>query len=116
MKRLARLTGALLIAGAAFGCARGEIPLMGLDDNGNPVDLYAPESLFRDKMIEAVKQVHEATAPVLKDTYKEKSAQLRTVVVGLGFNFEAGIGSIAKVGASPKVRFAFSNSQKPIVP
>lgn len=98
------------------GCSRGDIPMLGLDDDGKLVEVYASEKQFQSKLTEAVLQIHASTVPAIQATHQDRSAMLRSVIVGLGFNFEGGLGPIAKAGASPKVRFAFSNSQKPIIP
>jgi hypothetical protein len=107
------LAGALV---ALTGCSQQGIPMVGFDDNGNPVERYAEDAQFRDELSKATSQVNDSAFRALQAAPADQSGMLRSVVVGLGFNLSGGLGPIVTLGVSPKVRFVFSNSQKPIVP
>lgn len=98
------------------GCSGDGIPMYGLDDSGHFVERYTSEWQFKDELRKASTQVAESTFTALQSSPADRSGSLRSVIVGLGFNLQAGLGPIIAVGVSPKVRFAFSNSKKPIVP
>jgi hypothetical protein len=104
------------MAAALAGCSKEGIPLYGLDDSGRFIERYASEAQFRRELTKVSSQVSESAFAALSESPQERSGMLRTVVVGLGFNLQGGLGPIVTLGVASKVRFAFSNSQKPIVP
>lgn len=114
MKRKLLLFGALALC--LSGCASDGIPMIGLDDSGKMVERYASDGQFREELASATKQVTQATFEALQTAAQDQSGTLRSVVIGLGFNFQFGIEDIVTMGVQPKVRFAFSNSKNPIIP
>ncbi len=98
------------------GCAQDGIPLLGMDDSGSILERYASDEEFREELTKATSQVNHSTFTALRSSGQDQSGMLRTVVVGLGFTFQGGLGPFITASAQPKVRFGFSNSKKPITP
>ena len=90
--------------------------MLGLDEKGEYIERYVTQDQFSNELQKATAQVGESTFAALQASPADQSAMLRSVVVGLGFNLKAALGPVASITVNPRVRFAFSNSQKPIVP
>lgn len=108
----------VLVLFIAIGCKerRTGIAIVGLDSKGKPMDFFVDPKQYSDKLGELLSSVSDSTMPVLQDLPESKKWGLRTVLVGLGLNMEAGIEPILKVSASPKLKVVFSNSKKPSIP
>jgi len=98
------------------GCAQEGIPILGLDDNGRYIERYASDGELRNELMGVSTQVASSTFKALQSATQDQSGTLRTVVVGLGFNFSGGLGDFVTLGVSPRVRFIFSNQKNPFLP
>ncbi len=114
--RRALCTMAISFFLALSGCSRDGIPLLGLDNSGNFITRFASDRQFHDELSKASSQVNESTSIALRTSPQDQSGKLRTVAVGLGFNVTLGLGPALSIGASPRIRFIFSNSRAPIIP
>ncbi|MBI3543662.1 MAG: hypothetical protein HY075_10360 [Deltaproteobacteria bacterium] len=99
----------------ASGCNMNEIPLVGLDDNGNPTQVIIGKKDYSKNLGLAVNAVQDSAIPAVSRRSQSQPWLLRTIVLGLGVNTEIGIGAY-KVGALPKFRVALSNSTDPTLP
>jgi hypothetical protein len=102
-------------------CSSDGVPMIGLDDSGNPVERYVEEAILKEEFNRASGQVEDSTFVALKNELQSPAAMaqagsLREVVVGLGFNLSGGLGPVVTMGVSPKVRFVFSNRVEPVIP
>lgn len=109
--------GAALIAAALLsGCGKSGIPIIGLDKDGKEVTYYVPEKDYVENMGTIMMTAQESVYPALSENSRASSWHIRTLVLGLGFNLEFSAGPIITAGVQPRLRFAFSNSKKPILP
>ena len=107
-----------LMAVASFAQASwaGDIPMVGLDRDGSPVELFVKKEAYKKQLTQAVGGVQTSALPVLDKHEKGGAWKLRTIVIGIGLSIEVGIGPILKLSASPRFRAVFSNSNDPVVP
>ncbi|MBI3556952.1 MAG: hypothetical protein HY074_11870 [Deltaproteobacteria bacterium] len=108
----------LILIGAAApfaGCNSDGIPLIGLDDDKNPVEVLVSKADYAKRMGTAVTAVQDSALPALNRRALGGDWLLRTLVVGIGVNAEIGIGPY-KASALPKFRVVFSNSTDPTLP
>ncbi len=113
MKTRAIFLATLLISSIAVA---DEIAMVGMDDNGRPVEFVMEKSKYQKNLSAALDGVQIATLPVLNKHTLTGSWLMRTFILGVGFNIEAGIGPIVKLAAAPKFTVAFSNSTDPVLP
>ena len=98
----------LIIVMSIFGCA-GQLPLIGLDEEGNPIASRVDESKYIKHLSRGLISLQESVVPALeRATETEANWKLRTVMVGFGLKAEAGFGPF-KVGVAPRIRGAFTN-------
>lgn len=93
----------------------GEIPILELDENGNPTQKLAPKEEYSRRFEALAKSVHDSALPVLVDHDQNHKARLRTLVIGVGAEADVGIGPF-KIGAYPRFRMLFCNSRDITVP
>lgn len=93
-----------------------DLPLVGLDRDGNPVELFVKKEKYQKQMTEAIDGVQTSALPVLEKHEKSAPWSLRTIVVGIGLSVQVGIGPIIKLTAAPRFRALFSNSNDPVIP
>jgi hypothetical protein len=100
--------------------AADEIPLVGIDANGNEVKEYLMKDDYVQRMTTLLQSVEESTFPVL-DTVKpslsdsDRAWQLQSFTLGISLNLSIGI-SIFSFGISPAFTLVFSNNDQPIIP
>lgn len=88
------------------------IPVIGSDENNNPVQLWVSEKDYVEGVLAATTAIDETTLPVLKKREADSPWLLRTVVIGIGVNTQVGIGPF-QIGALPRFRMIFTNSSDP---
>lgn len=92
------------------------IPLVGLDKDGAPIEVVVPKEKYTVNLRKAVFAVETTALPVLQKKQEKKSSwMLRSAVFGLGVNPEVGIGEL-KFGFLPRFRIGFSNAKEPSMP
>lgn len=105
----------LLFAALLGGCA-GNLPIVGLDGSGRPVEARVSEAKYVERMTGALKAVCDSTLPALgRESGRAGDWELGDVGVGFAVRAEAGIGPF-KVGIRPSVRVVFSNHGAPPPP
>lgn len=109
------ITTGLLCALAFGGCRHVDVPLVGLDEQGNSVSISMPAEKYGKNLSTAIASVHESVIPALAGRSERGGLALRTVAVGAGVSAEVGIGPL-KVGAFPRFRLMFTNSKDPATP
>jgi hypothetical protein len=110
---LATFTALVLVNSMAFAA---DIPMVGIDGDGNPIEVLVKKESYRNTLTKAVNGVQMSALPVLEKHDKGAAWSLRSIVIGIGISVEVGIGSIFKVGAVPRFRALFSNSTDPVLP
>lgn len=93
-----------------------DLPMIGIDQDGHPVEVFVKKEKYRKQLTDAVKGVQTSALPVLDKHEKSAPWSLRTIVIGVGLSIEVGIGPILKLGAAPRFRALFSNSSDPVLP
>jgi len=94
-----------------------DIPMVGIAEDGSPIEVLVPVSSYQQKLTQAVVSVQQSTLPVLEQkTQSSMGWMLRTAVVGLGVKLEVGLGPLVKFGILPRFRLAFTNNREPSVP
>ncbi|MEO5971555.1 MAG: hypothetical protein ABIQ95_16645 [Bdellovibrionia bacterium] len=88
------------------------IPVIGSDENNNPVQLWIPEKDYVESVLAATTSIDDTTLPVLKKRETHSPWLLRTVVIGIGVTTQVGIGPF-QIGALPRFRMIFTNSSDP---
>ena len=95
------------------------IPMVGVKENGNPIEIMVPENMYSERVQTALTEVEMSTLAALSKMSLmpvSKPWMLRSVVVGLGLNMEIKLGPIIKFGALPRFRVGFSNAKEPSFP
>lgn len=96
--------------------------MIGLDSQGQSVQLWVSEAEYTEKINRTVTNVQDSITPTLAriestSTRAQSSPwMLRTLLVGTGVNMEIGVDPIVKVGVFPRFRMVFSNSTEPPMP
>ncbi len=91
--------------------------MIGIDEQGQAIEIFVPEVVYKDKLQTAIQSVQESTTKAIQRQSSQVSNwMLRTVVVGIGVNMEIKVGPIIKLGALPRFRIAFTNAVEPSVP
>jgi hypothetical protein len=106
------LTLALAIAHAETN----EFSLVGLDEDGNPVEFVVEKDQYRKTLAENIREVEASTLAALKPHSNNAKWGLRTVVAGLGVSIEAGISKLIKLSAAPRFRLVISQNPAPVTP
>lgn len=96
--------------------AATDLPLVGLDKDGAPVQMFVKKEKYQEQMAAALKGVQSSALPVLEKHEAANKWSLRTIMIGIGLSVEVGIGPILKLGAAPRFRALFSNSTDPVIP
>lgn len=115
---MSRISLALLLSASCWCVASfaNNIPMVGLDKDGAPVETLVPATKYRQNLKTAIVGLQTSTLPVLqKKSQKGSGWMLRSAVVGLGVNMELGLGEI-KFGILPRFRVGFSNAKEPSMP
>lgn len=105
----------LCCATAFAGCNTLDIPLIGLDENKNPIEVLVAKPEYAKRVGLALSAAQDSAMPALNRRVLFGNWGLRTVVIGLGVSGEIGLGPF-KVGAIPRFRVAFTNSTDPSLP
>lgn len=112
-----RLFGFIMAVLAANTSFAEDIPMLGIAEDGSPVEVLVPESTYKEKLTQAVISLQDSSLNALQSKNTASSGwMLRTAVVGLGVKIELGLGPIVKFGILPRFRLAFTNSKEPSVP
>ncbi len=107
-----------MLALSLTGCLgnRSGVALLGLDSRGKPLEIFVNKETLSQSLGSLMDSVNETTLLTLENSSEKKEWFLRTAVVGLGVKIEAGLGPFVKVSATPRLKLAFSNQIKPVVP
>ncbi len=97
------------------GCNNDDIPLLGLDDNKNPIEVLVSKPEYSRRIGLALTAAQDSAIPALNRRTFGGGWGLRTLVLGIGVSAEVGLGPF-KVGAVPRFRVAFTNSTDPSLP
>lgn len=115
MKRI----GTVILFTSAFavtGCNhKGEIPVIGLDDQGNPVQVMVPGKTYSKHLLTYASTAQDSVVPALGRNKNKSKWMLRTVTVGIRIVTDIGIGPF-RVGAVPRARLIFTNHIDPSYP
>jgi hypothetical protein len=106
----------VLAAALPAGAWCAEIPMVGLDDDGNVVELKMNGKDYTEQLGAVVTAMHDSASEALMARSTRKGWSLRTFVLGVGVGFEVGLGPIIKMKATPKFRLAFTNQKEPALP
>lgn len=94
-----------------------DIPMLGIAEDGSPIEIFVPESTYQERLTQAVVSLQEATLPILEQKSQTSTDwMLRSVVVGLGVRIDIGLGNLIRFGIIPRFRLAFSNHKEPAIP
>ena len=96
--------------------ALGDVPMVGLDEKGSPIEIFVPKKSYQNRMTNIVSELWRTTCSVLDRHAKIGPWMMRTVIVGVGGTVETGFDPVFKVGATARLRMAFSNSSDPALP
>jgi hypothetical protein len=110
----------LLVGASPVASGTDDIALVGIDSNGNSVETTLSSDEYLKRLSGAMEAVTSSTLEGLRQTrplFKgSKPWKVRTVVVGVGAELEAGVGPILKLKAAPRFKLAFSDSNDPALP
>jgi hypothetical protein len=109
----------LIILGFTAGATASntEIPMVGLDSEGNPVEFTMEKGTYIKNLSDGIRATEAATLNALEKRPSSTSKwTLRTIVVGMGVNLEAGLSKVFKLSAMPKFRVLFSKDKDPVTP
>lgn len=100
------------------GAASSEVVMVGLDEQNQPLTVEVPRAKFVGNLTSAVKDVNGAAIQAITARSEKEGGKwlLRSVVVGVGVNAEAGVGPILRVGVLPRFRLGFSYAREPSFP
>lgn len=109
MGKLATLAFIVLLANTVQGT---EIPLIGIDKNGDAIEESIGKGEFNGWMKKAISSTEEivSTDPGLK-VEEQAGLTLKQVDVGLGFKAQIGLGDVVKASIEPTVTFKFKRSK-----
>lgn len=115
MKKL--VVGVILSSSlTAVNLYAADIPMVGLNEDGSPIETFVPEMPYKEKLTQGIISVQESTIPILQKRGESKKGwMLRSVIVGLGIQMEIKLGPIVKFGVLPRFRIGFSNSRDPSI-
>lgn len=100
---------------ASTSFAKG-IPLIGLNRDGKQVSVSVSQSDFEKQMKEIATSVHESAMPALLQHSRGHYWMLRTLVIGVGLQLDAGLGPILSITTKPRFRLVYTNSSAPFFP
>lgn len=106
----------LSLVGAIAIAASDTIPMIGLNEDNQPIQYFIKSDKYQKEVAEMISSVQETTLPILYKRNPTQGWNVRTVIVGMGVDFEAGIPFVFKVGIIPYFSMAFSNAVDPILP
>jgi hypothetical protein len=90
--------------------------MIGIDPSGKSTEAIITEDEYSQRLESVMSTYIDSALPVLNRWDASSSGwMVRTFVIGVGINAEAGVGSV-KVGAFPRFRLAFTNSKDPTLP
>ena len=91
-----------------FGCM-GELPVVGLDDNGKPIETMIPQRKYVAQLSESMERMQQSVLPAVDSETARQLSGLRTARLGLGLKGEVGIGDYFKLGGNIGFRLGFTN-------
>jgi hypothetical protein len=103
----------IALANAAYAA---DIPLVGLDDDGRPIEVKIKGKDYTEQMEAVMATVSDSVLPALASRGAARAWALKTVVVGIGVGFEVGLGPIIKLKATPRFRLAFAKDVDVVLP
>jgi hypothetical protein len=108
-------TLALLLAAPAYSNV-ASIPIVGTDGEGHEIDDQMPGTEYSKNLQVIVTTVNDSMTEALAIQKARASWKLTSILVGIGFGIEAGIGPIITAKAAPRFRLLFSKSDEPVAP
>jgi len=101
---------------ALAGCNQYDgIPMIGVDSQGNPVQVFVPEKEYSERVVAVASSVNDSALPALNRQKTRPGWMVRTLTIGINASAQIGIGPF-QIGAVPRFRFIFSNSTDPTLP
>lgn len=108
--------GIALAAMTVFCLACGDgIPMIGLGKNNKALQAAMEDKDYAQNLATMISTLDRSTEEGIRFQASEGKWGVHTVIVGIGFVAEAGIGPL-KVSAEPRFRFVFADSDKPTIP
>ena len=93
------------------------IPVIAIDKQGNSDVIEVSKEDYLNRLNHSTNTVNDSLIEAFNSTTMTSNSQwhLRTVGVGIGSTMEVGLGKF-KIGATPRVRFMFTNNTTPSLP
>lgn len=97
-------------------CSKG-IPVFGITENGKTFESKVDPEQYAIQIENVLNSLDSTTAQLLDKKSSDQTShwQLSTIVAGLGFVGEVGIG-VLNVSVEPRIRFVLSNKDKFTIP
>lgn len=112
--------GATFCPQKAYSSEITQVPLVGIDQEGNSKTVYIPSDQYLDKMSSTLLAVNEGVLPQLNQRSCEKEShshfELTTVTVALGIEFQVGLGAVFSVSTGGKMQLVYANQFDPVIP
>ena len=110
------LSLSLSLSAPTFGGSVASIPVVGNDEQGRPIEEQIPGTEYSGQLQTMVSAVNDSMIEALGTQSASATWKLTSIVVGVGFGAEAGVGPLIKVKAAPRFRVAFSKTDEPVLP
>lgn len=82
--------------------ASEDIPLVGMASDGTEIEFRMPRKILSEKFTGALSTVHDSALPALRTSSENAKWKLQTVVIGVGFGLQAGIGPVIQAKFAPR--------------
>ncbi len=114
---LKRISLLFVVATILTSCAnkknKDDIPVLGLDEQGNSIVRYMPKGKYIKKYSPLMNQITNESNKVLERHSQNKPWKLKRVTIGMEFVFEAEFGPIYKFEFVPAVELRFQPLPRP---
>ena len=109
-----------LIMGTCFATAQlkasEELPVIGLDENGQEVLTHIPKDRYKKRITEQLGQLQFEALSTLETLQTGKKWKLHTLSLGVSVDIQLGLSSLLAFGITPRFTVVFSNRKNPIIP
>jgi hypothetical protein len=96
-----------------------QVPLVGVDKDGRSKAIYIPGEQYLDKLASTLFSVNQAVLPQLNQRVCGQEEydhfELTSVAVGLGIEFDIGLGAIFSVTTGGKMELIYANQNDPVI-
>ena len=110
MKNTAQLTCLLALLFTLACNYKKEIPVIGIDSNGNPMQTLIPAKEYSKRLEYIASTFQDSAIAVLNQRSRHSKFKLRTVALGVGISTELNFGGLFKIGAYPRFRLIFCST------